>query len=433
MTEQRVVGADLLASEQRLRQLFDASPDGVVVIGLDGRITAGNNMQARMYRYESADGLVGLHATALVAPSCRDYAAQIMQRRLSGEEIPPVEYELVRKDGTTFYGETMGTALRNPDGTVSGYVCTTRDTTERRRTDAALRESEERYRELYNGAFEGIYRTSLEGKALGANEAVAQMLGYDSAASFIDECVDSAHQVWANPDERSLFIEQLLERGAVRDYECQFLRKDGTRIWVSLNSKIVLAPDSNPVYNEGFILDITKRKLAENLLRRSEQNYRSMFDSAPLAINVTHGTEITYANPSYLEMFGFSSLEELQAVAPLDLFPSEQHAQIIRNIQRRAEGLSVSDSYEAECLRRDGTTFPVLMQFTRAEFADGPATVAFITDLTESKRAEAELREADLQFRTLRRTGTGRHNRDSRRDHRVHESESRRDVRSRTS
>ena len=397
--EQRVVGADLLASEQRLRQLFDASPDGVVVIGLDGRITAGNNMQARMYRYESADGLVGLHATALVAPSCRDYAAQIMQRRLSGEEIPPVEYELVRKDGTTFYGETMGTALRNPDGTVSGYVCTTRDTTERRRTDAALRESEERYRELYNGAFEGIYRTSLEGKALGANEAVAQMLGYDSAASFIDECVDSAHQVWANPDERSLFIEQLLERGAVRDYECQFLRKDGTRIWVSLNSKIVLAPDSNPVYNEGFILDITKRKLAENLLRRSEQNYRSMFDSAPLAINVTHGTEITYANPSYLEMFGFSSLEELQAVAPLDLFPSEQHAQIIRNIQRRAEGLSVSDSYEAECLRRDGTTFPVLMQFTRAEFADGPATVAFITDLTESKRAEAELREADLQFR----------------------------------
>ena len=151
------------------------------MIGLDDRITAGNNMQARMYRYESPDGLVGLLATALVAPSCRDYAAQIMRRRLSGEEIPPVEYELLRKDGTTFYGETMGTALRNRDGTVSGYICTTRDTTERRRTDAALRESEERYRELYNGALEGIYRTSLEGKALGANEALAEMLGYDSA------------------------------------------------------------------------------------------------------------------------------------------------------------------------------------------------------------------------------------------------------------
>ena len=401
VTEQRVIETDLLTNEGRFRQLFEASPDGVVVIGLDGRIAASNNVQARMYGYESPNDLVGLLATVLVAPSSRDYSAQNMRRRLKGEKIPAVEYELLRKDGTTFPGETMGMTIRNSDGTVSGYICTTRDTTERRRANAALRESEKRYRELYNGAIEGIYRTSLEGRSLGVNEAGAQMLGYESAASFMDECVDSAHQVWANPDERSLFIERLLEQGIVRDYETQFLRKDGSRIWVSLSSRIGLGPDRKPVYDEGFILDITKRKLAEDLLRRSEQNYRLMFDSAPLAINVTRGTEITYANPSYLEMFGYSSLEELQALAPVVLFVPEQRAQIAQIAQRRGKGLSAPDSYEAECLRRDGTRFPVLIQFARAEFADGPASVAFITSLTESKRADAESREADLQFRTF--------------------------------
>ena len=116
------------------------------------------------------------------------------------------------------------------------------------------------------------------------------------------------------------------------------VRKDGTRVWVSLNSRLVLGLDRKPVYNEGFILDITKRKLAEDLLRRSEQNYRLMFDSAPLAINVTRGIEITYANPSYLEMFGYSSLEELQALAPVALFVPEQRAQIAQNAQRRGRG-----------------------------------------------------------------------------------------------
>ena len=399
--QRQVAERDLRESEDRFRQLFNASPDGVVVIDTNGRILDANSAQAAMYGYDSPDDLIGLKATLLTAPSCRARAAEISERRLDGEEVPPIEYELLRKDGTTFYGEILATILRTPDGSVSGYICTTRDTSERRRSEVALRESEKRYRDLFNGATVGIFQSSLEGKLLTDNEALAEMLGYESAAEVKAKVVDSACQIWANPHERSRFTALLREQGIVRGYECQFVRKDGDRICVSLSTRLVPGVNGKPAHYEGFIEDITKRKQAEDLLRQSEQNYKLMFESAPIAITVTHGAELTYANPSCLEMVGFSSLNELRGTQLIDVFAPEWRSRIRENVRRRAEGLPVPDTYEAECLRRDGTRFPILMHFARAVFADGPATVGFLIDITERKRAEEELREKDSQFRTF--------------------------------
>jgi len=145
--------------------------------------------------------------------------------------------------------------------------------------------------------------------------------------------------------------------------------------------------------------DISERKQEEAALRQSVDRYRSMFESAPLAINVTRGTEFLYANPPYLRMFGFSSLDEMRHLAPLELFAPEWRPRIAENIQRRAEGLPVPNSYEAECVHKGGTRIPVLMSFARAVFEDGSATVGFIMDLTEFKRTEAALREREDQLR----------------------------------
>lgn len=128
-----------------------------------------------------------------------------------------------------------------------------------------------------------------------------------------------------------------------------------------------------------------------------------MFESASIAINITRGTEITYANPSYLKMFGFSRLDELNNIAPLELFTPECRPTILANVQNRAQGLPVPNSYEAECFRKDGSRFSIHMHLTRTMFADGLATVGFILDITERKHAEEKIRAALEEKETLLR------------------------------
>lgn len=138
ITERREIQRRLQESEERYRRLFEATPDGIAHIGLDGRIVQANSAQARMFGYDSPADLSGVHATQLVAPSSRDRSAQIMARRLSGEELAPVQYELVRRDGSSFFGEISAALLCDARGAVSGYTCLTHDMSARLELQAQL-------------------------------------------------------------------------------------------------------------------------------------------------------------------------------------------------------------------------------------------------------------------------------------------------------
>ncbi len=147
--------------------------------------------------------------------------------------------------------------------------------------------------------------------------------------------------------------------------------------------------------------DIIERKQAEIILQKTDEHYKIMFESSPVAINITRGTDIIYANPSYLKMFRYLTIEDLKKVAPLDMFTPEWRPKIMENIQRRAKDLPVPDSYDAECFRSDGSKFPILMYLTKTMFSDGMATVAFIIDMTQRKKLEGILHESEKKFRDI--------------------------------
>jgi PAS domain S-box-containing protein len=121
-------------------------------------------------------------------------------------------------------------------------------------------------------------QTSPEGQPLVVNPALARILGYDSPEEVVSAITDSANQEWVDPDLRAEYSRQIEEKEVVRGFECQFFRKDKTKIWVSLNCHAVRGPDGQMLYLAGFIEDITDRKQLEMELRQRLREIEDLKD-----------------------------------------------------------------------------------------------------------------------------------------------------------
>src|SRR5271157_745849 len=154
--------------------------------------------------------------------------------------------------------------------------------TQRRR----MRKAEEKYRNIFQGALEGVFETSPQGQLLTANPALASMLGHDSPADAIASIRDTAHQVWANPNERAECVRLLEKEDVVRGFECQFLRRDGTKFWVSLNTRRETGPGGQTLFYSGFVEDISERKQAERALEEQLKFETLLADLSARFINL---------------------------------------------------------------------------------------------------------------------------------------------------
>jgi PAS domain S-box-containing protein len=158
-----------------------------------------------------------------------------------------------------------------------------------KRAEETLKNSETKYRNIYDNAIEGMFRTSLEGKSMQSNIALAKMLGYDTADNVVNSVTDSGHQVWANADDRFKYAEILEKQDIVRGYECQYKRVDGGLIWVSVNSRLVRDENGKALYYEGFVEDITERKQTEfELIKAKEKAEESDRLKSAFLANMSH-------------------------------------------------------------------------------------------------------------------------------------------------
>ncbi len=135
-----------------------------------------------------------------------------------------------------------------------------------------LRESEEKYRLIFENALEGLFQVTLDGAFINANPAMARILGYDSPGQLIQSVTDIRNQLYVNPYDRDRLLSAINKTGSFFGFEVRFYRRDRTIIWVSASSRIVKNNSGEPVFLEGFITDITDRKHAEEALAES-RNY----------------------------------------------------------------------------------------------------------------------------------------------------------------
>jgi PAS domain S-box-containing protein len=127
----------------------------------------------------------------------------------------------------------------------------------------ALKKAEQKYRSIFENSLEGIFQTTLSGQYISTNTALAQIYGYDSPEEFICSLSHVQHQLYVDPQRRKEFLTLMQEHDAVSNFESMVWRKDGQIIWISENARTVYDANGLPLFYQGFVEDITSRKLAE--------------------------------------------------------------------------------------------------------------------------------------------------------------------------
>lgn len=154
----------------------------------------------------------------------------------------------------------------------------------RRLADALRKRAEIRYRDIFDNAPVGIFQVTLDGRYLTANTSLARIFGYDSQEELIGQATDVRTDIYSSPEQWDAGIKMLSSSGFVSEYEVECKRKDGATVWTSRDFRLVDGDPGLPVYLEGFVIDITSRKKAEQELLESEKRFRSLFENSPVAL-----------------------------------------------------------------------------------------------------------------------------------------------------
>jgi PAS domain S-box-containing protein len=201
---------------------------------------------------------------------------------MSERECPPhgTARELVRRRVAEL---EAAVAVRDAAGNVRCSDGVTDDTAVLKRADEALRESEARYRMLFERNLAGVYRTTTDGRVLDCNESFARMIGQGSRDDVLS-C--NARSFYLDGADRDAFVAELKERGAVTNRELQLRRADGTPVWIVENASLIHddAGDGAATVIQGTMIDVTERKRAEQELRRSYERLRGLLGEAVNAL-----------------------------------------------------------------------------------------------------------------------------------------------------
>ncbi len=180
------------------------------------------------------------------------------------------EFRLRAKNGDYRWILAKGHVVeRNEQGEATRIIGSHTDITERRQAEESLRESEAKYRSIFENSLEGIYRTTRSGTILMANAAFCHQLGYSSLEELAAMVTDVATQLYVNPDDRDRLLGMLDAQTAVKGFETRFSKKDGTMIWVHINIMAVRDESGDVLYYEGINEDVTDHKEAQEKAEKS--------------------------------------------------------------------------------------------------------------------------------------------------------------------
>ncbi|MFP4302882.1 MAG: PAS domain S-box protein, partial [Spirochaetaceae bacterium] len=321
------VAFELFEANERLERFFYVNLDLLCIADTDGNFIRVNQAWEEVLGH-TVEELEQSKFLDFVHPEDLQPTLDAMRRLREQEEVIDFVNRYRSKDGSYRFVEWRS----HPSGNI--IYAAARDVTERVEYENALRQSERAYRDLFERAPIGIFRTNSNGRLLAANRAMAQIVGLDSPEQALAHYTDLGSQLYLRRERREEFITALERDGYVQEFEYEALRADGQRIWVSMNARKSERATIDGFEIEGFFVDITERKQSEQAIKESENRFRSLVENAPDAIFVQTNWTFSYVNQAALELFGAARPEELLGSPVVDRF-HQDHRDMVRGRIRK--------------------------------------------------------------------------------------------------
>jgi two-component system NtrC family sensor kinase len=274
------------------------------------------------------------------------------------------------------------------------------DISKRKKQEEMLRASEEEFKTLFEHVASGVFISSKEGKFLNANQALLDMLGYDSKEAFLN--IDLPQDLYVRPEDRRTFQEMMERDGRVIDYEVEFKRKDGSTLPILLTGHPRYDPQGNIIGYEGLNVDLTQRKLMEKELREAYDFMNKIVQSSPNAITATDMQgNILIWNQGAEETLGYKASDVIGKMNIRKIYPEGVARKVMQMLRSNKSGeIGRLNTYPMVYVRRDGEVVEGNLSAAIIYDAKGKeiASVGSFVDLRDRLQMERALRDTQEQL-----------------------------------
>ncbi len=402
ITERKRMEGELRRSEEQMRFIFESIGDGIIVVDMGGNIVEVNQAALRMSGFEHKEDMIGRNAFDFVVDRDRARALEENVKNITEGHGSLVSYAAMDVYGREFEAEAVGAMIYDGVGEPAGFITAVRDVSERRRMEAALRESEEKLRTMFGAIRDGIIVTDMDDIIVDANEAALRMGKFGKGEeligrSFVDLVVEKDRAIAAKAIVQALRA----GRGAMMEYT--YIDLQGGNYIGETSSALLYGTDGEPVGFVNVVRDTTERRRMEAALRESEEKLRVMFESIADGITVTDMQGcILDVNDEACRMLGCSSKGDLIGREYMDIIGREQVSKSARYIQRVIKGEPAGTiDYTLPDLKGGTLNIEATAAVLRDSAGQPTAIVGVARDVTERLRMEEKLRDREERMRTL--------------------------------
>ncbi|MEO5859917.1 MAG: PAS domain S-box protein [Pyrinomonadaceae bacterium] len=388
ITDRKQAEEEIRLGQERFRNIFENASDIIYIHDIDGNYLSINDAGERVFGYSRAETLQ-MNMSQIADPEHVEVLRNKLATKLHGETSrTSYEVDCIRKDGRRITLEVNSSVIYK-DGKPVAVQGIARDVTERKRVEAAIRENEERYRDLFENANDLIYTHDLEGNFTSINRAGEKITGYtrDEAAKMHVSQVVAPEYI----EQAKRMITTKVDGDGPTAYELEIVSKAGNRVSLELSTRLIYL-DGKAIGIQGIGRDITERKRTEDALKASEQRYRQLGEGILHQIWTARPEGVLdYVNKRMLEYFDLSKDEMLG-----DGWRHVVHSDDIgESLKRWAHSLSTGAPYETEfrLRRHDGQYRWHVAKATAGRDSFGNINKWFgtNTDIHEQKESEEKL------------------------------------------